>query len=81
MIVVLRLKTYKDYKYINFANVTYFERYTEDETKSMVYFVNREPLLVHVDAEIIHEELQEIIEGILLGEKEEQDEAGKKDRH
>jgi len=39
MIVVLRLKTYKDYKYINFANVTYFERYTEDETKSMVYFV------------------------------------------
>ena len=70
MIILLKLKSGNDYKYINMALIRYFERYSEDETKTELFFGDGKSIVLDVDADLISEEIAEIMETFMLSEGE-----------
>jgi hypothetical protein len=78
MVILLKLKATVGYKYVNMATVKYFEPSDEDNTKSVLYFEDGTYLLVEVDADLLGDEIFEIMEGFAFGEEADTNEDGTK---
>lgn len=73
MVVILKLKAIKGYKYINTNAIKYFEPCPCDDSRAVIYFIDGTSVEVDVDAQLIAQELGEILEGLTFGTDEEED--------